>query len=123
MHIQFKNSHGGLSPKLQERIEKKLAKLSVLADTKTSSANATFSLERSVGSHQSGDVWEAVITVDANGTPFHASSLDDSPEKASEKVLKEMRTELKKERSKRRALTRREEGFWKGLQQRFSRSE
>lgn len=121
MQIQFKNSHGGLSSKLEDRIEKKLAKLSALADTQANEANATFVLERSVGSHQSGEVWEAAVTVDANGTCFHASELGDSPEKVSEKVVKEIRIELKKDRSKRRALTRREGGFWKGLQQRFSR--
>lgn len=123
MQIQFKNSHGGLNTKLQDRIEKKLIKLSALADTQASPANATFSLERSVGSHQSGDVWEAAVTIDANGSRFYASELGDSPEKVCEKVVKEIRIELKKDRSKRRALSRREGGFWKGVQQRFSRSD
>jgi ribosome-associated translation inhibitor RaiA len=123
MNIQFKNSHGGLSSRLQERIERKLAKLSVFADTKEHSANATFNLERTVGSHQTGDVWEGTITIDANGSLLHASSLAETPERASEQVLKEIRVELKKEREKRRALARRGGGFWKGLQQRFSRGE
>ena len=123
MHIQFKNSHEGLSLDLQDRIEKKLTKLSALADTDESQANAVFSLERSVGSHQTGDVWDASVTVDANGTRFHTSELAENPVKASEKVLKEMRAELKKARGKQRALARREEGFWKRFQQRFSRGE
>lgn len=123
MQIQFKNSHGALSPKLQHRIEDKLEKLASFADTKLSPANAVFSLERSVGSHQTGDVWEAAVTIDANGERMHVSELAGTPDKASEKVLKEIRAELKKARSKRRALARREGGFWKGLQQRFSRGE
>ncbi|MEA2701476.1 MAG: hypothetical protein QOE22_185 [Candidatus Parcubacteria bacterium] len=121
MQIQFKNTHGGLSPKLQERVERKLVKLSKLADTRESPANAVFSMEKSVGSHQTGDMWGATITIDANGTRFHASELSNSPEKSSERVLKEIVTELKKTRGKRRALARREGGFWKGLQQRFGR--
>lgn len=122
MNIQFKNLHGGLSSKLQDRIERKLAKLSALADTRASTANATFSLERAVGSHQNGDVWESTVVIDANGTRLYASGLDESPDKACEKVLREIRTELKKERGKRRSVARREGGFWKGLQQRFARA-
>lgn len=123
MNTQFKNTHRGLSPALQERVERKLEKLSKLADTKEGSANAVFTLGRSVGSHQTGEIWEATLTIDSNGTRFYTSELAETPVKVSEKVLKEIRTELKKARGKRRALARREGGFWKGLQQRFSRTE
>lgn len=120
MHIQFKNTDGGLSTKLQERVEKKLSKLGRLTDTRDESANAVFSLERSVGSHQSGNVWEASITIDSHGHRFYTSELSDLPEKAAEKVLKEIRTELKKAKGKQQALTRREGSFWKRMQERFS---
>jgi len=122
MNIQFKNSHGGLSPALQERVEEKLTKLSKLTDTSEHAANAIFSLERSVGSHQTGDVWEAALTIDSNGTRFHASELAEIPEKAAEKVLKEILIELKKAKGKRKALAKREGGFWKRMQEKFARS-
>jgi ribosome-associated translation inhibitor RaiA len=107
MNIQFKNSHGGLSPKLQERIERKLAKLARLTDTPDNSANAFFELERTIGSHQSGEVWQATINIDANGERFHTSELAETPAKASDIALREIDTELKKVRGKKRALVRR----------------
>ncbi|HEY4489261.1 MAG TPA: HPF/RaiA family ribosome-associated protein [Candidatus Paceibacterota bacterium] len=122
MNIQFKNSDGSLSPALQEHVEGKLVKLAKLTDTTEHSANAVFSLERSVGSHQSGDVWEAAITIDVLGDRFYTSELAEFPEKAAEKVLKEIRIELKKAKGKRQALTKREGGFWKRMQQRFTKS-
>lgn len=122
MNIQFKNTDGGITPALEERIERKLAKLSRLTDTKEESANAVFSLERSVGSHQTGNVWEASLTIDSHGNRFYASELSDLPEKASEKVLKEIRIELKKAKGKRLALTKREGSFWKRMQERFVRA-
>ena len=117
MNIQFKNSHGGLYPALQERIERKLAKLARLTDTPTHIALASFELERSIGSHQTGDVWQATLNIDANGTRFHSTELADSPERASLKVLREIRTELKRARGKRQALVKRGGGLWKTLHQ------
>ncbi|HEY0010319.1 MAG TPA: HPF/RaiA family ribosome-associated protein [Candidatus Paceibacterota bacterium] len=122
MNTQFKNTHGGLSSALQERIERKLAKLSKLTDTKDNTANAFFELERSVGSHQSGEVWQATVNIDANGTRFHTSELAETPEKASDRALKEIDIELKKAKGKRQALVRRGGGIWKAFQQRFSRT-
>ena len=120
MQIQFKSSHGELSQKLRDNVERKLTKLSELADTKESEAVATFVLERSVGAQNNGEVWGASLTIEANGEHFYASELSETPEKSAEKVLKEVRIELKKARAKRRAVTRREGGFWKGLPQRLS---
>lgn len=119
MQIQFKNTDGALVPELQELVEQKLLKLSMLADAPGSPANAVFSLERSVGAQHTGDVWEASITIDSNGTRFYTSELADAPRKASEKVVKEIRTELKKARGKQQALLKREGSFWKRFQERF----
>jgi ribosome-associated translation inhibitor RaiA len=115
MNIQFKNSHGGLSPKLQERIERKLGKLARLTDSSESSANAFFELERPVGSHQSGEVWQATINIDAHGERFHASELAETPAKASDIALREIDTELKKVRGKKRALVRRGQAMFKSM--------
>lgn len=122
MNIQFKNSRGELSPRLQEKVERKLAKLARHTDTPENKAHAFFELERAVGSQQTGNVWQATLNIDANGTPYYAAELADSPEKAADRVLKEIRIELKKARGKRRALTRREGGFWKTFQQRLTRA-
>jgi ribosome-associated translation inhibitor RaiA len=121
MNIQFKNLHGGLTPALEERIERKLAKLAKFTDTDEHSANAFFELERAVGSHQSGDVWQVTLDIDVNGARFHAEELADTPRKAAEKVIKEVLAELKKARGKRRALLKREGGLWKSFRERFTR--
>jgi ribosome-associated translation inhibitor RaiA len=119
MNVQFKNTHGGLSGKVQARIEQKLTKLSRMTDTSEQSANAFFELERAIGSHQTGQVWQATVNIDAQGHRFHATELADSPQKAANAVLREVTTEVKKALGKRRAMARREGGIWKALQQRF----
>jgi ribosome-associated translation inhibitor RaiA len=115
MNIQFKNSHGGLSPALQERIERKLAKYARLTDTKEHSANAYFELEKAVGSHQTGDVWQATLNIHANGNRFHVEELAETPEKVAGKVLREIFRELKRERGKRQALVKRGGSLFKNI--------
>ncbi|HEX8591565.1 MAG TPA: HPF/RaiA family ribosome-associated protein [Candidatus Paceibacterota bacterium] len=119
MNIQFKNSSGGLSGRLQERIERKLTKLSRITDSETNSANAFFELERAIGSHQSGEVWQVVINIDADGSRFHTSELAETPQKAADKALKEIQTEIRKARGKERTLVKRGGGILKSLRQRF----
>jgi ribosome-associated translation inhibitor RaiA len=115
MNIQFKNTHGGLSAQLQERIERKLAKLSTFTDTSEQSANTSFELERTIGSHQSGEVWQATINIDSNGERFYTSELAETPAKASDIALREITTELKKMRGKKRALVKRGAGIFKEM--------
>jgi len=122
MNIQFKNSDGILKGRLQQRIEEKLAKLSVLTDTPTQSANAFFELERAVGSHQSGDVWQAIINIDSDGERFHTSELAETPEKAADIAIREITIEVKKVRGKKRTLLRRGGNLIKSMQQRITRT-
>lgn len=120
MNIQFKNSDGRIAGRLQERIERRLAKLSRLTDSEKNAANTFFEIERAVGSHQTGEVWQATINIDADGTRFHASELAETPEKAANKAMKEIETEVRRARGKERALLKRGGGFFKSLTRRFA---
>jgi ribosome-associated translation inhibitor RaiA len=120
MNIQFKNFDGGIKPPLENRIERKLTKLAKLTDTKEHTANVSFEMDRAVGSRQTGEVWQATINVDVNGTRYHTSELAETPEKASAKALKEIQIELKKARGKRQAKVKREGSFWKDFHARFT---
>lgn len=122
MNIQFKNSDGSLKGPLQDRIESKLAKLSQLVDTPTQTANAFFELERAVGSHQSGEVWQAIINIDSDGERFHTSELAETPAKAADIAIREITTEIKKVKGKKRALMRRGGGAIKSMLRRFGRN-
>lgn len=118
MNVQFRNEDGSITGALQERIERKLAKLSLLTDTDDESAVATFDLEREVGAQQSGTIWKARITITANGTQYHAAERDDTPELAANRALKEIRTEVRRTLGKRRALIRKGGGLFKRLTRR-----
>lgn len=122
MNVQFRNEDGIISPAIQERIERKLAKLSVLTDTEQDSAVATFDLEKAVGSHQNGNIWKASITIVSGGTQFYTDELADSPEKAADSALREIRRQIRKTHGKQRALVRRGGSLFKSITQRFSRS-
>lgn len=120
MNVQFKNHDGGITGRLQERLERKLAKLSQLTDTKEAQAVCYVEVERSIGSHHTGDVWQAIITITSEGTRYRAEELADTADKAADKAFKEIRSEIQRERGKKRALMKREGGFWKSFRERLT---
>ena len=119
MNLQYKNSHEALTPALRRKIEQKLTKLAPTADDPQSDSHAFFELNQEVGSHQTGDIWRASINLDSEGTRFFASQLADTPEKAADLAIREITTELRRARGKKRALVKRGGGIFKSLQQRF----
>jgi ribosome-associated translation inhibitor RaiA len=120
MNIQFRNVDGLISQALQERVERKLAKLTFATDSDKSAATAAFDLEKAVGSSKSGQLWQASVTIDSAGNRFYASKLADSPEKAADQALREIRTEVRRAKSRQRTLVRKGNSVFKRLARRFS---
>lgn len=123
MLIQFKNTHDELPQPLRDRIEQKLSKLTRHTGKDNEGARAYFEIGREVGSKQTGDIWRASLNVEVGGSLFNASELADSPTKASDRTLAEIRKEMRRARGKERALVRKGNNLWKNLTQRFSRTE
>ena len=119
MLLQFKNSRDEISEELEERIERQLTRLSRYTGKNDAAAQAFFEIEREVGSKQTGDVWRASVNVDAEGNRYHASELADSPTKASDLVLKELRREMRRAKSKERTLVRKGNAMWKSFSRRI----
>jgi ribosome-associated translation inhibitor RaiA len=106
MNVQFRNEDGLIAGELQERIERKLAKLSLLTDSAEESAVATFDLEKEIGAQHTGTIWRASIVLTVNGAQYYAAELAETPDLAANQALKEVRKEIRRAQGKKRALVR-----------------
>jgi ribosome-associated translation inhibitor RaiA len=120
MEISFRNMHHAISQKLIERTEKRIQRLGHLIDEGKFEALAFVEINKATGAHRTGNVWRASINLDARGDRFHAEAINDTPEKAADRMVRELQSELRTHRMRERSIKRKEGGLWKSLQQQFS---
>jgi ribosome-associated translation inhibitor RaiA len=118
MEIYFKLIHQDVPKELIDRAEKKIERLGKLIYEGKSEAKAYVEITKATGSQHSDAAWQAIINVDANGDRFHAEAVQDTPQKAADRAISEMTSELRKHQARRRSLNRKANGFWKSLTQR-----
>lgn len=120
MEIYFKNTYPGVSKKLIDRTQKKVAQCSKLIDEGQFEAQAYIEIGRASGAHQTGSIWRTTINVDTRGERFHAESVQDTPEKATDRAVSELQNELRKYRARERTLRRQGNSIWKSFQRGYS---
>src|SRR5581483_7663749 len=115
MQVYFKLIHPDVQKQLLGRAQKKLLRLRRLIDEGQYEAQAYVEIVRATGSQHSQTAWEARINLDARGQRFHAKALDETPEKALERAVRELRSELRTHHARERSLRRKADGFWKSF--------
>ncbi|KND50891.1 MAG: hypothetical protein AB202_00600 [Parcubacteria bacterium C7867-007] len=123
MNIYFKNTHPDVHATVIARAEKKISVLSKHLDEGQFEAQAYVEITKATGSHNSEAAWRTSINVDVQGERFHAESAQHTPEKATDRAINEIRSELRSYRERQRATTRKSGSFWKALQQRDIRTQ
>lgn len=107
MNIKFRQGSTELSKKLVERAQVKLAKLSRFISERNYEAQVYVDVERESGSANSDSLWRASINLDLPGDHFNALSTADTPDKATEIAIKELKREIRKAKGKRMSIARR----------------
>ncbi|HEV7121428.1 MAG TPA: HPF/RaiA family ribosome-associated protein [Candidatus Paceibacterota bacterium] len=115
MEIYFKNTHQDVPGQLLARAEKRIEKLGKLIDEGRFEAQAFMEITKATGSQHSDAAWRATINIDVRGDRFHAASVQNTPEKAADRAIDEMRSELRAHHARERRIRRKADGFWKSL--------
>ncbi|KND49587.1 MAG: hypothetical protein AB203_00705 [Parcubacteria bacterium C7867-008] len=118
MNIYFKNTHPDVQTSLISRAEKKINSLSKQIDEGRFEAQTYVEITKATGSQHSDAAWRTSINVDIRGERFHAESVQNTPEKATNRAINEIRSELRTHRERERVTERKDGSFWKTLQQR-----
>jgi len=117
MEIYFKLIHPDVSKVLVDRAEKKMQRFEKLIHEGRSEAKAYVEITKATGSQHSEAAWQASINVDSNGDRFHAEAAQDTPEKATDRAIAEMMSELRDHQARARRVNRKANGFWKSVMQ------
>lgn len=107
MNITFRQGSEELSSKLIERAEAKLTKLSRLISEDEGEALIHVDMERESGSRNSESMWRVSINLDRAGKHMNAARTGETPEKAMELAIKELKLEVRKAKGKRMSIARR----------------
>lgn len=107
MNIQFRQGSEELSSKLIDRAQIKLAKLSRLIVEDNSEALVHVDVEKESGSRNSDSMWRSTINMDLAGSSFTAAGSGNTPDKATELAIKELKREVRKAKGKRKSVARR----------------
>jgi ribosome-associated translation inhibitor RaiA len=119
MNIQFRQGSGELSTKLISQAQTKLAKLERFAPSGPSEESLAYvDVERESGSRNSDRLWRASINLDLGGEVFNAVSNGETPDKATELAIKELKREVSKAKGKQISIARRGQELLKRLRQR-----
>lgn len=120
MEIYFKNTYPGVRKALIDRTQKKVERLSNLIDEGQFEAQAYIEIGKASGAHQTGAIWRTTINVDTRGDRFHAEAIQDTPEKATDRAVRELQSELRKYRAREQTLRRQGNSIWKSFQRGYS---
>lgn len=115
MQVHFKLISKEVPGKLLARVEKKLLRLRKRLADSLYAVQAFVEISKDSGSTHSEKAWRASVNVDAQGDRYHAEAAAATPEKASDRMIKELEAELRTRRVRERKLERKAEGFWKSL--------
>jgi ribosome-associated translation inhibitor RaiA len=122
MEIYFKLIHQDVPKGLLTRTEKKIARLDKLTGEGKFEAQAYVEITKATGAHHSEAAWRASINVDAAGDRFHAEASEATPERAADRAVRELESELRTHHARERSIRRKANGFWKSLMQNDFRS-
>lgn len=117
MNIMFRYGSETISDKLIRRAEAKIESLSRYIDEQNHEAQAHVDIERESGSQNSDSMWRTSINLDLGGSRFNASENGNTPEKATDLAIKELKREVQKARTKRHSIFKRGASFLKRLRQ------
>lgn len=107
MNITFRQGSGQLSKKMVDKAQAKLAKLSQLIAERNYEAYVYVDVERESGANNSDSLWRASINLDLAGDRYNAVCTAETPDKATELAIKELRREVQKAKGKRLSIARR----------------
>ena len=115
MEIHFKHLDVEVPKAVQDRVDRKLTKLEELLGHAARNAHAYIEISRASGAHQNGQIWQAILNLDADGKRYNAHANGDSPHKASDKALYELRQEVRKARTKIHSQVKRSRPSWRSM--------
>lgn len=118
MNITFRQVSKELSDTLVARAEAKLSSLSRLLHEGNDEPFVYVDIERESGATNSESLWRASINLDSSGELFNAVSTGETPNKAVEVAIKELKREVRKAKGRQKSLARRGHELLKRLRQR-----
>lgn len=118
MQINFKGTNYDLPQHVSEHARKKIESLSKYLGKETDRARAYADLGKETEAHQNGAIWRADINFDVDGTRFYAKAVEDSIEKAIDRSVNELASELRTARKRQQSLVRKGGSIIKSLMQR-----
>ena len=118
MNIQFRQGSEELSSKLLDRAQIKLTRLGRFLPGRSDETFAYVDVERESGSHNSDRLWRASINLDLGGELFNAVANGETPDKATELAIKELKREVRKAKGRQMSLARRGQELLKRLRHR-----
>lgn len=107
MNIQFRQGSEELSSKLIERAQTKLTRLSKFIIEDTFEALVHVDVEKESGSRNSDSLWRASINLDLAGKHFNAVCTGETPDKATELAIKELKREVRKAKGRSMSIAKR----------------
>lgn len=106
MNIKFRQGSEELPQKLIDRAQIKIAKLSRFITEGNYEAHAYVDIERESGSQKSDALWRTTVTMDMAGDRKLATETGNTPEKATDLAIKELKRELRRANKKRTDMIR-----------------
>lgn len=120
MNIHFKQGEAEpLSDTLVSRTQTKLMKLGKFIREGTFEPQAYIDISRESGSNSSDAMWRTSINVDIPSGRINAQETGDTPEKATDLALRDLKRELRRVNEKERSYARREASLWKTFKKSF----
>lgn len=107
MNITFRQGSEKLSKRLIDSAQAKLSGLSRFISERNYEAHVYVDVERESGSNNSDSLWRSSINLDLAGERFNALCTAETPDKATELAIKELKREIQKAKGKRMSLARR----------------
>lgn len=117
MQIHFKGTNYEIPSAVTALATKKLQGLRKYLGKGKNNTFTYVDLGKEAPAHQTGRIWYADITCDANGTRFYAKALEESIEVAIDKAVAELGRELQRARRRQQSLVRRGGALFKALLQ------
>lgn len=119
MNITFRYGSEQISEKLVRRAEGKINGLSRYVNEQNYEAQVHVDIERESGSQNSDRMWRTSINLDLAGERFTAVESGSTPEMSTDLAIKELKSEIKRARTKKQSLFRRGTTMLKRLRQSF----
>ncbi|MDB4992400.1 MAG: hypothetical protein JWL75_645 [Parcubacteria group bacterium] len=119
MHITIRHGSEIILDKTLERARAKLLKLVRLLDERKFQSIANVDIIRESASQHSQQLWRASVSIDMAGESFIASERADTPDKAIDRSVSEVKRSIISSRSKHLTMVKKGGGIFKRFTQRF----